>query len=116
MTGPEIMAVVIFFLTVSGIGWGIWWKIAAQIKDGDHAASAKADAAAALATLAQVNLAEHKLHVAETYVSKAGHRESTEQVMEAIQSVKVAIDGTNLRIDRMWESNGAARRRTTGGP
>lgn len=112
MTGAEIMAVVAFFATMSGILWGVWWRIAGQMKEGDSAASAKAEAAAALATMVQANLAEHRLHVAETYVSKAGHRESTEQVMDAIHAVKTAIDGTNQRIDRMWESHGEPRKRT----
>lgn len=45
------------------------------------------------------------IHVAEHYVSKQGHREATDQVMEAIGTVKTAVEGTNLRIDRMWESH-----------
>jgi len=49
-------------------------------------------------------LAKIQLHIAENFVSKAGHRETMDQVMDAITAVKQAIDGTNLRIDRMWES------------
>ena len=68
----------------------VWWRLQNQITT-NQAAHDKA-------------LAAYKLHVAETFVSKAGHRETMDQVMDAISAVKLAIDGTNLRIDRMWEA------------
>jgi hypothetical protein len=57
------------------------------------------------------DLAAHKLHVAETYVSKQGHREATEQIMDAIGAVKTSIDGTNQRIDRILENGSRPTRR-----
>lgn len=113
MTGAELMAVVGFIVMLFGFLFGLWRYIEGRINSSRGEVTVKADAATALAALARQELADHRLHVAETYISKAGHRESTEQVMEAIGAVKTAIDGTNLRIDRMWESHGkpgAARR------
>lgn len=40
------------------------------------------------------------------YITKQGMRETTDQVMEAIGAVKTAVEGKDLRIDRMWESHG----------
>ncbi|CAI2934999.1 conserved protein of unknown function [Aminobacter niigataensis] len=84
-----------FVLLIVGALFGAFWRIWGLIRE----ASGKGEQA-------QTDLAAHKLHVAETYVSKQGHREATDQVMEAIGAVKTAVEGTNLRIDRMWESHG----------
>lgn len=78
---------VYLLLALGAAGGGMYWRWGGQIGK------------------VRDDLAAHKLHVAETYVSKAGHREATEQVMDAIGAVKTAIDGTNTRIDRMWESH-----------
>jgi hypothetical protein len=109
MTGPEIMAVVGFFVMLSGTLWAIWWRIEGKVKEAKDGALASASAAQALAALARDELAAHKLHVAEHYVSKAGHRESTEQIMEAISGVKSAVDAMTLRIDRVVEGQPKAR-------
>jgi uncharacterized protein YneF (UPF0154 family) len=50
------------------------------------------------AKLTEINLSVS--HVAETYVSKQGNKESTDQIMAAIHAVKMSIDGTNSRIDQ----------------
>ncbi|MND71483.1 hypothetical protein D3C80_630090 [compost metagenome] len=109
MSGPEIMAVVGFFVMLFGFIFGLWKyvdsKLGAVRKDGADAAGA----AAALASMAREELAAHKLHVAEHYVSKQGHRESTEQIMEAISGVKSAVDAMTLRIDRVVEGQPKAR-------
>jgi chromosome segregation ATPase len=51
-------------------------------------------------SLLGTELSKHELHVAETYVSKQGNKESTDQIMAAIHAVKMSIDGTNSRIDQ----------------
>ena len=103
MSGPEIMAVVGFFVMLSGVLWGIWWRIEGKVKEAKDGAMTSASAAQALAALARDELAAHKLHVAETYITKAGMRETTEQIMEAIGGVKSAVDAMTLRIDRVVE-------------
>lgn len=83
---------VYLLLAVCGALGGIYWKwggMIGKVRD---------------------DLAAHKLHVAETYVSKQGHRESTDLLMGAITEVKAALDGTNQRLDRVFEQPKAARR------
>jgi hypothetical protein len=49
------------------------------------------------------DLAAHKLHVAETYITKAGLRETTEQIISAVHGVKTDVHSLNERIDRIIE-------------
>lgn len=63
----------------------------------------RASAASALAQMAQEQLAAHKLHVAETYITKAGLRETTEQIMNAVGEVKQLVTALNSRVDRIFE-------------
>ncbi|WP_438748426.1 hypothetical protein [Pararhizobium sp. O133] len=100
MTGAEIMAVVGFFLTLSGAGWAVWWRVEGKITQ----ASAKGEKAIE-------DLAAHKLHAAETFATKAGMQEQTAQLLRAIEGVGGRIDGVHERLDRMFERPSA--RRTT---
>lgn len=111
MTGPEIMAVVGFFVMLSGALWGIWWKIDGKVEKAKTEASSVATAANALASLTRQELAEHRLHTAETYVTKAGMQEQTSQIMRAIEGVGNRIDGLGERLDRLYEA--PTRGRTT---
>lgn len=52
------------------------------------------------------DLANHKLHVAEQYVSKEGHRQAAEQIMAAISSVRSDIGAVRDRLDRMFDRAG----------
>lgn len=103
MTGAEFMAVAGFVIVLFGALFGVWKYLDSKLSSIRTTAETKADAASGLASLTRQELADHKLHVAEHYVSKQGHREATEQIMDAIGSVKASIDGTNQRIDRLWE-------------
>lgn len=80
---------------------GVFWKMYDLIKE----AGEKGDKA-------QRDLAAHKLHVAETYITKQGMRETTEQIMDAISGVKAAVDGLTLRVDRVVENQGKPASRT----
>lgn len=102
MTGAEIMAVVGFFVMLFGVLSGVWWRIEGKVS----AAEAKTQDVAK-------DLAAHKLHVAETYVSKQGHREATEQIMHAIQGVKGAVEHLGGRIDALYSGSSTTRRTTT---
>ncbi|MFK4259115.1 hypothetical protein [Agrobacterium tumefaciens] len=109
MTGPEIMAVAAFFITVFGFLFGLWKYVDAKISAAKMEASGAASAASAMACLAREELAAHRLHVAETYVSKSGLREQTEQIMGAIGAVKDAVDKMTLRVDRIVENQSKPR-------
>lgn len=88
MTGAEIMAVVGFGILVAGVVSGAFWRMWGLIKE----AGGKGETA-------QRELLDHKLHVAETYVTKAGMSEQTAQIMKAIDGVGSKIDRTNERLD-----------------
>ncbi|WFU89003.1 hypothetical protein QA644_08160 [Rhizobium sp. CC1099] len=98
MTPEEIMKAVLFFLTVAGAGWGIWWRIDNKVAESRKETERVAEA-----------LAGHKLYVAENYVSKQGLRETTDQIMEAISGVKAAVDNMTLRVDRIVENQAKPR-------
>jgi hypothetical protein len=98
MTPEEIMKVVLFFLTVAGSGWAIWWKIDNKVADNRKETEKVAEA-----------LAAHKLHSAETYITKQGLRETTDQIMGAIGGVKAAVENMTLRVDRIVENQGKPR-------
>ncbi|OCJ37798.1 hypothetical protein J8N08_16760 [Agrobacterium tumefaciens] len=109
MTGSEIMAVAVFFITIFGFLFGLWKYVDAKINTAKTEAHGAASAASALASLAREELAAHRLHVAETYVSKSGLREQTEQIMGAIGAVKDAVDKMTLRVDRIVENQSKPR-------
>ena len=113
MTGPEIMAVVGFFVMISGTLWGIWWRIEGRVEKAKAEASGTAAAANALATLTRQELADHKLHVSETYVTKAGMLEQTSQILRSIEGVGNRIDGLHERLDRMYENPPRPARRAS---
>ncbi len=106
------MKVVMFFLTVAGSGWAIWWKIDAKVEKVKTEATAKIDKLNADLQESKEDLAEHKLHTAETYITKQGLRETTEQIMGAINGVKAAVENMTLRVDRIVENQNKAPRTT----
>ena len=107
---PEIMAAVGVFILVSGTLWGIWWKIDGAIQRAKSDALQAAQLAAMKADVLASSLAEHRLHVAEVYVSKQGLREQTEQIMAAIKGVSDTLAHVTERLDRVIEGRAAPRR------
>lgn len=83
------MAAVVFLLTVSGAIGGMYWKWGGAIGK------------------VRDDLADHKLHVAETYATKQGMQEQTTQIMRAIEGVGSRLDSRldtmNERLDRAFE-------------
>lgn len=80
-----------FILTLFGFAFGVWKYIDSQIVN------------------VRAELAAHKLHTAESYVTKAGMSEQTSAVMRAIEGVAKRIDGLNERLDRTYESRPGRR-------
>ena len=93
---------VLFGLAVFTAMGGAFWKIWGLI-----------DSAKSAAAKAREEVADLRIHVAETYVSKAGHRESTEQIMDAINQVRDSINGIVARMDRFVDNQPARRTRST---
>lgn len=93
MTPADIAGAVLFGLAVFGAITGAFWRMWGLIKEEGK----KGDKAL-------VDLAEFKLRVAETYVTRAGMQEQTSQIMKAIESVAYRIDGLTERIDNIMAS------------
>ncbi|MGK6317240.1 hypothetical protein [Neorhizobium sp. DT-125] len=77
MTGAELMAVIGFAVLLASAGWRVWARVEAKVK----IAADKGDKAIG-------DLAAHRLHIAETYVIRAGMHEQ-------------AIEGVGNRIDSL---------------
>ncbi len=110
MTPEEIMKAVMFFLTVAGFGWGIWWKIDGRVEKVEKAASDRIKAVEERAGKVAEEIAAHRLHTSEVYATKAGMQEQTAQIMRAIEGVGNRIDGVHERLDRVFEQRTAGRR------
>ncbi|RVM86368.1 hypothetical protein CN122_23425 [Sinorhizobium meliloti] len=113
MTPEEIMKAVLFFLTVAGAGWGIWWKIDSRVKEGEKSTEGRIRVAEERASKVAEDLAGFKLRAAETYATKAGMEAQTAQIMRAIEGVGSRIDAISERLDRVFESRTSGRRTST---
>lgn len=107
-----VFQIVAAALTVLGIFIAGFWRMWGLIKDVRSEANLRGEAAVALAHTTERALAEHRLHVAETYLTKAGMREFTDQIMESIGSLGAQMTEMRGRIDRVLER--PAARTTTG--
>ncbi|MGO7300337.1 hypothetical protein ACCS72_28380 [Rhizobium ruizarguesonis] len=104
MTPEQLMGAILFFVTLLGAISGVWWRIEGRVDRAKTEAVQKATEAAVEAASVRADLAAHRLHVAEQYVSKQGLRETTDQIMEAIHGVKTAVDHMTARVDRIVEN------------
>lgn len=113
MTIELALALGTFMLLVLGAVGTAWWRMESKVDKARSDGSLRTEAVAAIASETRKELDAHKLHVAEAYVSKQGHREATDQIMTALDSVKSSIDGTNQRIDRLFENSAKRTRSST---
>lgn len=100
------------FLVAGGAVAGGFWRIWGLIHEAKKDALLRAETAAALATLSRDELAAHRLHVAETYVTKAGMTEQTDRIMRSLEGVGEKIDRTNERLDSLMLQKTPTRRST----
>ncbi|MDF2998907.1 MAG: putative phage related protein [Xanthobacteraceae bacterium] len=103
-----------FALGMLGAIAGIWWRIETRIEKAKEEAlkvarevrtetSTGIQAAHAQARLAVDMLAEHKIHAAETYVTRDSVREMKDEIMGAVRDMKAGVDHLNERLDRVIE-------------
>lgn len=108
MTPEDIMKAILFFLTVAGSGWAIWWKIDAKVEKATTAANERTKAAEEKADKAISGLAAHQIHSAEIFATKAGMQEQTAQLLRAIETIGNRLDsglaGLSDRLDRLYEN------------
>jgi hypothetical protein len=98
ITWGEIWTVLLAFLTVSGAGWAIWWRIAGQIKEVEKQTDGL-----------EREFNHYKLHVAETFATKSGLTESMVSVTKAVtdmsERIDKRLDTMTDRLDRVIEAN-----------
>lgn len=102
------MKAILFFLAVSGSSWAVWWKIDAKVEKVATAANERIKDAEEKAAKDAADLAEHKLHAAETFATKDGMLAQTAQIMRAIETIGNRLDsglaGLSDRLDRLYEN------------
>lgn len=84
----EMVAAVLVLL---GALSGVWWRVEGMIRRNTD------------------DLATHRLHVAESYVTKAGLTEQTAQIMAAINGVSGKLDHLTGRIDALYKPSSRTR-------
>ena len=92
---------VLFGLTILAAIAGMWWRIEAMVGKAKSEAIDSALLASTRADLAHTQLTEFKVHVAETYVSRAGLREARDEIMGAIGHISNQMSDVSKRIDRV---------------
>jgi hypothetical protein len=94
---PITWEIIAAFITVFGVISGIWWRVEGMIRKNTD------------------DLAAHKLHTAEAYVTKQGMAEQTDRIMKAINDVgtrvETRVDGLGARLDRFYETQPTRSRR-----
>jgi len=107
-------------VVISAVG-GLWWRIEAAIKAARddvrkdaRDAHVRADTAMAAISLLTEQLAAHRLHVAETYITKAGLREFRDEVMTGVRDLKGSVSTLHERMDRFIEGDKMTRKRPQG--
>jgi hypothetical protein len=91
MTTDDLLKLLGFLIAFAGAVGGIYWRFSSAIAE------------------VRAELAAHKLHVSESYATKAGMAEQTAQLLRAIESIGSRIDSISERIDRAFESRPTRR-------
>ncbi len=93
MTIDDVMKFTGFFIMVAGFVGGIWARLEAKNKAVEKALSAT-----------NKDVADHRLHVAENYVSRTVLRETRDEIMTGVEYLKSAVDRISTRIDRISDN------------
>lgn len=109
MTGAITWEQILLFVTLLGVVSGVWWRVEGKVDTAKKDAMAEAADASREAAAVRAELSAHRLHCAETFITKQGMRESTEALMDAIHGVKTAVDHMTVRVDRIVENQAKAR-------
>lgn len=114
-TMSDPTSLIVFLIVVIGAVAGAWWRIESAIKAAKIEAIGEVAKVRSLADENERQLASLRLHVAESYVTKAGLRETSAQIIEAVNGVKVDVHALNERLDRIidYQQPPARSRRTS---
>lgn len=105
MTGQELMYAVLFFASISGALWAVWWRIEGKVDRAKSEAVARADEAQRHVDGVSRDLAAYKLHVSETYSTKSGMKEIKDEILGAVSGIRDDVRHLATRIDTMHESS-----------
>lgn len=100
----ETIALATFVVTMIGAAFAVFWRMWGLIKDVRTEAAAETESVRTIAEKTARDVSDHRLHVAETYLTKAGMKEVTDQIMTAIGGLGNQITGMQARIDRVLET------------
>ena len=99
---PITLTIFLYCFSSAAGAFGVWFFIDARIQK----VNARCDALS-------IELANLKLHIAESYVSKQGLREFRDEVMLSFRDIKEGINHLNDRIDGVVTATPPVRSRTT---
>ena len=111
----EVLSWFVVAVTIAvGLCFGAFWKIWSLIDQVREELQEKlSDTDKELGDTKKA-LADHQLHVAQTYVTQKGMQEQTSQIMRGIESLGTRIDGQMAavtdRLDRLYQNSPASRR------
>lgn len=110
VTWATLWGVIVAMAGIVVACFAVWWRIEGKVEKAKtdalteaEAANKRADAAAGLGRMAREELSEYKTHVAETYISKEGHREANQQLMSAIGDLRGDVRGIRDRFDSFMD-------------
>jgi hypothetical protein len=89
----ETLASIIGLITIVGAAFGYWRYFEGQVSKARDKADKVGD-----------DLAQHRLHVAETYMTKMGMREIKEEVLTAVSGIRDDVRHLVSRIDTMHDA------------
>lgn len=98
-----------FLLALFGAGFGLWKYFEGKIERTRSDANLATEAAKLEISTVRAELSEHRIEVAQLYVTKAGLSEQTAQIMAAINGVSGKLDHLNERIDGLYKPSSRAR-------
>lgn len=107
---PETITpqLVLFIITILGAAGAVWFRIESKVDKAKAESTKTAVDATTKAHDVAKDLAAHKLHVAEVYITKEGMRTVRDEIITAVSSVKDDVGRISDRMDRMYESKSAS--------
>lgn len=95
---PEILTGLLGLVTLIGAAFGYWRYFESRVAGAKDRADKVAD-----------DLAAHRLHTAETYVTKSGMREIKDEILGAVSGIRDDVRHLATRIDGMHEAANKAK-------
>lgn len=102
-----------FVLFICAAAAGAWFRVESSLRAVKAELESRMVPIGMRAELTSAQLSEHKLHVAQTYVSREGLREQMEPLFAAVKDVGGQVRHMNERLDRVIDGSTAPPRRAS---